>query len=104
MSRYQYVTAVVAAGLLSLGPATTSESEPPPYPSSPGIGGAGAFIPPLHANGVFGAGGPDAAIGGAGAFIPPMHANGVFGAGGPDAAIGGAGAFTPPSAASAAGD
>ena len=33
-------------------------------------GGAGAFIAPAHANGVYGAGGPLAAIGGAGAFIP----------------------------------
>jgi hypothetical protein len=104
MSRYQDVTALVAAGLLSLGPTTISRGDPPPYASSPGIGGAGAFIPPLHANGVFGAGGPDAAIGGAGAFIPPLHANGVFGAGGPDAAIGGAGAFIPRSAEPAAGD
>jgi hypothetical protein len=34
------------------------------------VGGAGTFIPPAHANGVFGAGGPMAGIGGAGAFIP----------------------------------
>ena len=37
---------------------------------SPGLGGAGAFIPPSHANGVFDAGGPLAGVGGAGAFIP----------------------------------
>ena len=35
-----------------------------------GIGGAGAFIPPAHVNGPFGAGGPLAGLGGAGAFIP----------------------------------
>jgi hypothetical protein len=38
--------------------------------ASPGMGGAGAFIPPAHLNGVFGAGGPCAGIGGGGAFIP----------------------------------
>jgi hypothetical protein len=69
MGRHHYVACVSAAGLLSLGPTTTSPNDPPPYASSVGIGGAGAFIPPLHANGVFGAGGPNAATGGAGAFI-----------------------------------
>jgi hypothetical protein len=36
---------------------------------SSGLGGAGAFIPPAHVNGVFDAGGLDVGVGGAGAFI-----------------------------------
>ena len=39
-------------------------------PDSPGVGGAGAFIPSAHVNGSSGLGGPCAGIGGAGAFIP----------------------------------
>ena len=44
---------------------------PSGWRTSPGLGGAGAFVPPAHVNGVFGAGGPCAGLGGAGAFIPP---------------------------------
>ena len=39
--------------------------------NSPGLGGAGAFIPPAHVNGPFAAGGPCAGVGGAGAVSPP---------------------------------
>ena len=53
-------------------PGTYPYASPHHSPSavSSAVGGAGAFIPPSHANGVFGAGGPLAGIGGAGAFIP----------------------------------
>jgi hypothetical protein len=49
-----------------------ADASPAPAGSSAttDVGGAGAFIPPAHANGVFGAGGPMAGIGAAGAFLP----------------------------------
>lgn len=58
------LTVATIAASTSEGPATTAGTP------AVGIGGAGAFIPPSHVNGPFGAGGPLAGIGGAGAFIP----------------------------------
>jgi hypothetical protein len=56
------------------GVSMAGNAQPMPVgPASPGLGGAGAFIPPAHVNGVFGAGGPCADIGGAGAFIPRIR-------------------------------
>ena len=94
-----YLTAASVAGVLAVAltipPAGHHDQGPTGGSPVAGIGGAGAFIPPAHVNGPFGAGGPLAGIGGAGAFIPPAHVNGPFGAGGPLAGIGGAGAFIP---------
>ncbi len=91
---------VATACALTLGVATAPATQTHADPSGPavdrrGIGGAGAFIPPAHVNGPFGAGGPLVGIGGAGAFIPLAHVNGPFGAGGPLVGIGGAGVFIP---------
>jgi hypothetical protein len=78
MKPLTYLAVTVAVGLSNVGPnvaSHTTQLPPPTYVSSPGIGGAGAFIVPSHVNGVFGAGGPLVGIGGAGAFIPPTAAS-----------------------------
>jgi hypothetical protein len=77
-TRY-YIRLAIGAGVLATVAMTAtthlegSATTDPPVSvvnDSSGLGGAGAFIPPAHTNGVFGAGGPAAAFGGAGAFIP----------------------------------
>jgi hypothetical protein len=105
MGLRHHTASLIAVGLIGLGGTTPPSDGGSPTDAAPvGMGGAGAFMAPAHADGVFGAGGPDAASGGAGAFMAPAHADGVFGAGGPDAAKGGAGAFIPSAAPPAAGD
>jgi hypothetical protein len=75
MSAVRTFSTFVLAGALAGGLALPAGAADPSLaaPSTVGIGGAGAFIPPAHVNGVFGAGGPLAGVGGAGAFIPPAH-------------------------------
>jgi hypothetical protein len=74
MKFVQYLSTAVVAGVLTAALTTSAAGgqDQSPTGGSPvvGLGGAGAFIPPAHVNGPFGAGGPLAGIGGAGAFIP----------------------------------
>lgn len=62
--------ALLSTATLTISPAHSQDQRSPSGATVVGIGGAGAFIPPAHVNGPFGAGGPMAGIGGAGAFIP----------------------------------
>ena len=73
MKPVRFLAVSAIAGLFAVVSMASATQPMPVGPSSPGLGGAGAFIPPAHVNGVFGAGGPCAAIGGAGAFIPRIR-------------------------------
>ena len=70
MKSVRHLAAIAAIGLLAIAGSASAAPPTPGGSDSPGLGGAGAFIPPAHVNGIFGAGGPCAGIGGAGAFIP----------------------------------
>jgi hypothetical protein len=73
MKPVRFLTVSAVAGLFAVASVASAGAPMSAGPVSPGTGGAGAFIPPDHVNGVFGAGGPCAGIGGAGALIPQMR-------------------------------
>ena len=65
-----FALAVLATATFTVSSAQSQEHSSTGGSTVVGVGGAGAFIPPAHVNGPFGAGGPLAGVGGAGAFIP----------------------------------
>jgi hypothetical protein len=73
MKPVRFLAVSAIAGLFAVVSMASTAQPMPVGPASPSLGGAGAFIPPAHVNGVFGAGGPCAGVGGAGAFIPPIQ-------------------------------
>jgi len=83
MKTSNYIRLALGAGVLTVVAVTAtthfegSATTDPPVSvvnDSSGLGGAGAFIPPAHTNGVFGAGGLRVGLGGAGAFVPMVTA------------------------------
>ena len=73
MKPVRFLAVSAIAGLFAVVSMPSAARPMPAGSASPGMGGAGAFIPPAHVNVVFGAGGPCAGIGGAGAFIPRIQ-------------------------------
>jgi hypothetical protein len=73
MKPVRFLTVSAITGLFAVASMASAAGPVSAGLDSPGVGGAGAFIPPAHVNGVFGAGGPCAGIGGAGAFIPRIR-------------------------------